>query len=305
VQAAQTIVAGIRPATRGPAAPERLTAHEQERLAHAQAHLRVVAFIERHLFEPLDVERIAAAAGYSAAECSRRFTRLQGESVMAYVRGRRLETAAARLLADPEARLLDLAVECGFDSQAAFTRAFGRAFGVAPGRLRERGGGAPPRRRRTRTGAPSIESRVEQVAELELAGLRGRFSPSNYFELAALWERLVALRASRREECFGVFLARAPGGVFELFAATRAWAGAGAALERMTIPAGRYLVLRHHMHEGPLLPQMTAAQEPIREASDRACPAMLDFQRYPANFAVVHRWIDHYLPLGDRVMAGR
>src|SRR5689334_12400728 len=110
--------------TRGSAMSDRLSAREEQAVAYAPAHLAAIAFIERNLFEPKDLARVARAAGDSASEFSRRFTQMQGESVMAYVRGRRLETAAARILADPQARLIDLAIECGFTSQAAFTRAF-------------------------------------------------------------------------------------------------------------------------------------------------------------------------------------
>lgn len=285
---------------------DRLSAREEKALAYAQAHLAAIAFIDRHLFEPLDLESVARAAGYSTSEFSRRFARMQGESVMAYVRGRRLETAAARILADPQARLLDLAIECGFTSQAAFTRAFTRAFGEAPGRRRRSADASPPqRRRRTAPGvnAPVFDERIEQLPELVLVGMSARFSPANYVELAGLWERLVALRqaagGSRRDESFAVFSDREPGGAFEYFAAWRAWSGAvPAPLERVALPAGRYLVFRHHLGEGPLLPQLTAGQEAIDRARHRVGVAW-DFERYPANFGVVCRWVDHCLPLDE------
>ncbi|WAS90511.1 AraC family transcriptional regulator [Nannocystis punicea] len=285
---------------------DRLSAHEEKALAYAQAHLGAIAFIDRHLFEPLDLERVARAAGYSTSEFSRRFAAMQGESVMAYVRGRRLETAAARILADPDARLIDLAIECGFTSQAAFTRAFTRAFGEAPGRLRRCADDSPPQRRR-RAGpvasTPVLDERIEQLPELELFGMSARFTPANYVELAGLWERLVALRqaagGSRRDENFAVFLDREPGGTFEYFAAWRAWSEAAPApLERVTLPAGRYLVFRHRLREGPLLPQLTAGQEALDRVRRREGIAW-DFERHPANFGVVCRWIDHYLPLDE------
>ncbi len=87
----------------------------------------------------MTVKSIADHAGYSASRFSRGFTRLQGESVMSYVRGRRLEAAMGRLLAEPGLRIVDLAFDSGFDSQEAFTRAFVRAFGHPPGRLRSLG----------------------------------------------------------------------------------------------------------------------------------------------------------------------
>ena len=106
------------------------------------AHLAAIGWIKAHLFEPMTVKSIADHAGYSASRFSRGFTRLQGESVMSYVRGRRLEAAMGRLLAEPDLRIVDLAFDSGFDSQEAFTRAFVRAFGHPPGRLRTPGPGA-------------------------------------------------------------------------------------------------------------------------------------------------------------------
>ncbi len=81
----------------------------------------------------MTVKSIADRAGYSASRFSRGFTRLQGESVMAYVRGRRLEVAMRRILTEPGARIVDLAFDFGFDSQEAFTRAFVRAYWSSAG----------------------------------------------------------------------------------------------------------------------------------------------------------------------------
>ena len=280
---------------------ERLSAGEEKAIAYGRAHLEAIAFIDRHLSEQLDLERIARAAGYSPWEFSRRFARMQGESVMAYVRGRRLETAAARLLADPSLRLIELALECGFTSQAAFTRAFTRAFGEAPGRLRD-GAGETPSRRRRADRPPVLDEAIEQLPELALVGLPGRFTPANYVEVGRQWERLVALRqaagGSRREEYFGVFYDRAPDGTLDMFAAARAWTGAPASCASVVLPAGRYLVLRHHLGDGPLLPQLNAAQESIRRARARV-GATWDLERYPENFAVAVRRVDHYLPLDE------
>src|SRR5215210_7588210 len=82
---------------------------EESALIHA--HLAAIAWIETHLCEPMTVKSIADHAGYSPSRFSRGFTRLQGESVMSYVRGRRLEAAMGRLLAEPHLRIVDLAFD--------------------------------------------------------------------------------------------------------------------------------------------------------------------------------------------------
>ncbi len=51
---------------------------------------------------------------------------------MSYVRTCRLQAAALRLTGDAPPALVDLAFECGFESQEAFTRAFRQRHGVPP-----------------------------------------------------------------------------------------------------------------------------------------------------------------------------
>src|SRR5262249_24950721 len=104
---------------------------------------RVLAHIERHLFEPLSVATLADVAGLSQFHFSRLFSARLGESVMAYVRRRRMLRAAARLGQNPGVEddieapaLIALALDCGFESQEAFTRAFAQTFGVTPGRYK-------------------------------------------------------------------------------------------------------------------------------------------------------------------------
>ena len=44
---------------------------------------------------------------------------------------------ATGLLADGRANMLDVAIQCGYESEAAFRKAFKRVVGIAPGRLRK------------------------------------------------------------------------------------------------------------------------------------------------------------------------
>ena len=92
----------------------------------------VVTWIEQQLDQSLTLESVAARVGLSPYHFSRLFTARMGRSVMAYVRGRRLVRGARRLCDEPDLKLVDLAFDCGFESQEAFTRAFKRLFGVSP-----------------------------------------------------------------------------------------------------------------------------------------------------------------------------
>jgi AraC family transcriptional regulator len=274
-----------------------------------RAHLAAVAHIESHLFEPMTVKSIAAHAGFSPSRFSRGFTRLQGESVMAYVRGRRLEEALRRILAEPRIRLVDLAFDSGFDSQEAFTRAFARAFGHPPGRLRSIGVvRSVVRKRRTSGKEPQIHERIEQVPELTLAGLVvERFTPARSADIPALWERLETLRGFEgqlADEVHGLPTRWYPGnGSFDYMVALRIDPRCSPPRElcRLTLPASHYVVFRHVPHgKSPIYPQIIAARELIRSRylPGHALGSALPFEVYPHGLNVhPGSFVDFYFPI--------
>lgn len=94
-----------------------------------------VAHIEAHLGEPLTLDVIAQASHYSKYHLHRRFVESIGITASAYIWRRRL-TEAARQLALTDRRIVDIAIEFGFGSQQAFTRAFKIGYKQPPCRFR-------------------------------------------------------------------------------------------------------------------------------------------------------------------------
>src|SRR3954452_4261120 len=88
-------------------------------------------FVESHLADALTLDEIGAIAGVSRFHLVRAFAAATGLSVMRYVRARRL-TEAARRLADGAPDILAVALEAGYGSHEAFTRAFREHFGITP-----------------------------------------------------------------------------------------------------------------------------------------------------------------------------
>src|ERR1700735_5656062 len=86
----------------------------------------------------MSLEDIAAVCEVSRFHMSRAFGLATGRSVMRYLRGRRL-TEAARLLAQGAPDILSVALDAGYGSHEAFTRAFRDQFGVTPEAVRQRG----------------------------------------------------------------------------------------------------------------------------------------------------------------------
>ena len=92
-------------------------------------------YIESHFSGELSLEEIAAHGGVSRFHMTRAFGAVTGHSIMRYVRARRL-TEAARALSDGAPDILTLAIEAGYGSHEAFTRAFRDQFGTTPEEVR-------------------------------------------------------------------------------------------------------------------------------------------------------------------------
>ena len=93
---------------------------------------RALAIIHARYSEELTVDGLAREAGVSRTVLGERFVELLGEPPMRYCAGWRMRMAA-NLLRDGKQNSANIAYAVGFNSEAAFNRAFKREFGVPPG----------------------------------------------------------------------------------------------------------------------------------------------------------------------------
>lgn len=96
---------------------------------------KAIWFIERHFADEISLDDIAGYCGISRYQMSRAFSLATGWSLARYLRGRRL-TEAARSLAGGAPDILAVALDAGYGSHEAFTRAFRDHFGLTPEQLR-------------------------------------------------------------------------------------------------------------------------------------------------------------------------
>jgi AraC family transcriptional regulator len=93
---------------------------------------RVLEHIDQQLDQPLDLGTLAEVAHFSPFHFHRLFSAWMGETLGDYLRRRRVEIAATRLVAQPRVSVLQLALSVGFGSAEAFARAFKKRFGCSP-----------------------------------------------------------------------------------------------------------------------------------------------------------------------------
>jgi AraC-like DNA-binding protein len=97
----------------------------------------VLGMVHREPHRPWSIADFSLAANLSRSSFIERFTRLVGVSPMAYLTSRRLDLAY-RLLTEGRQKVLDIALRCGYESEASFSKAFKRCYGVAPSLARRR-----------------------------------------------------------------------------------------------------------------------------------------------------------------------
>jgi AraC family transcriptional regulator len=103
------------------------------RAEYARRLRRVLAHIDGQLAAPLELKDLADVAHFSPYHFHRIFAAWMGETLGDYLRRRRLERAAVLLRSDPALPVLNAALEVGFGSGEAFSRAFKAHFGHASG----------------------------------------------------------------------------------------------------------------------------------------------------------------------------
>lgn len=95
-------------------------------------------YIREHINEPFDRETLAAIAGFSIPHFHRVFSAHVGESAASYIRRLRMQRAGSKLRMGA-VDITEVALAAGYDSHAAFSKAFKQQFGLSPSEFRQLG----------------------------------------------------------------------------------------------------------------------------------------------------------------------
>ncbi len=92
----------------------------------------VIDYIERNLNERITMDDIIKNAYCSPPQFYRVFYHVVGDTVMRYVRKRKLSCAYLELI-NTHKSIIDIAFDYGYESQQSFIRAFTNTFGISHG----------------------------------------------------------------------------------------------------------------------------------------------------------------------------
>jgi AraC-like DNA-binding protein len=98
---------------------------------------RVLTILHREPNHPWTVGELAVGIGVSRSLLTQRFARFLGQPPLTYLAHWRLQLAA-KLLHTTQKTVIEVAFDVGYESEAAFNRAFKREFGLPPAQYRHK-----------------------------------------------------------------------------------------------------------------------------------------------------------------------
>ncbi len=237
---------------------------------------KAIWFIESHFHQEITLDDVAQVCGLSRFQTSRLFSTTPAQTMTSYLRGRRL-TEAAKAIADGAPDLLTVAVEAGYGSHEAFTRAFVQQFDITPSEARELDSLdelplVQPLREDPETSASLPRPAIVRRSALQLAGINRRFPIDDFAGIPSLWQELHAYDGAIPGRCGHL----AYGVVSDMSAAGNSYrylAGVEVApeseprrpLHHLTLPAQRWAIITHHGH-------ITTITDTVRKTFAQALP---------------------------------
>jgi len=166
--------------------------------SYKERMVRVLEYILKNLDEPMPLADLAGVACFSPYHFHRIFRGIMGRSVIEHVRLLRLERAAGSLLESAKP-IIQIALDAGYESHEAFSRAFRKKYGLSPSRFRRTSGvdcrrhGNEMDRLVTQMGQPFAGEVIVNVTIKTVAAKRVAYMEHRgpYNECGGTWDRFL------------------------------------------------------------------------------------------------------------------
>jgi len=199
---------------------------------------RILDYIHNNIDSPLSVESLAKKSCWSRWQLQRTFLKETNQTVAQYVREIKLSLAAEQLLLTKN-RIMDIALNCGFNSEISFNRSFKQLFQCSPSAYRKRGQhiglktpltSTMPTHQAYEMKKRLLQIRFEHIQDFHFYGacgeIQGLFSSQpNYSDvIPVIWQKMIKLtgcKAPFKQPVMGVVDTRKT----KINASTFYWAG--------------------------------------------------------------------------------
>lgn len=250
-------------------------------------------FVESHLPEPITLDDVAERSGVSRFHVTRAFGAATGRSVMGYMRARRL-TEAAHKLAAGAPDILSVALDAGYNSHEAFTRAFRDQFGTTPELVRVRGNLnldlVEPILMDQSFLATLEAPRFETSRAFLIAGLGERYSCETSAAIPMQWQRfgpyIGNIPGETGDIAYGVCVNGDDAGNFDYIAGVEVsnFSDLPRELFRVRVPAQKYAVFAHREHISTIRRTVNTIWNKWLPASGHEVADAPEFERYGREF---------------------
>jgi AraC family transcriptional regulator len=249
-------------------------------------------YIEAHLESELSLESVADVAAVSRFHLCRAFAASTGNSIAGYVRARRL-SEAAKALASGAPDILAIALEAGYGSHEAFTRAFRQHFGITPEQVRSRASldnlklQEPIRMKDTHIAMIDAPRIVPSEAML-IFGLAERWKTNA--AIPAQWNRFLPhfgnIENQMGSEAYGVIYNSDDSGKYDYLCGVQVseFPARPAEFTRLRIPPQTYAVFEHRGHVSEIAATWKAIWENALAASGNKVADGAAFEKYLKDF---------------------
>jgi AraC family transcriptional regulator len=233
-------------------------------------------YIESHFAEDIALDEIARVSGASRFYLTRAFGEATGHSIMRYVRARRL-TEAARSLCAGASDILTVALDAGYGSHEAFTRAFRDQFGLTPECLRAQRHLdnlelVEPIKMDETIFATLEAPRFENGKPLLIAGLVERYDCETTKAIPAQWQKFIPH--------IGTIPGQTGTTTYICGVEVTSFSALPAEFGRVRIPQQRYAVFRHRDHVSTIRRTVTTIWNKWLPDSDFDVADAPNFERY-------------------------
>lgn len=216
---------------------------------------QIIWQIESRLGEPITLNELSEHCAVSTYHMCRVFQQGVGMSIMFYVRARRL-SVAAQAIAVKEESLLVIALDAGYASHEAFTRAFASYFGVLPSTVRAARSVSTlslmePLKMKQCMLVDVAKPEMRDRKAFRVVGLSVICSFGNTGAIPGLWRSLNTkeddINGAISGVAYGVCCDADETGRFRYVAGVEATGGTEG-MDFVDIPAGRYAIFTHTAH---------------------------------------------------------